>query len=152
MYRSGDAFMNRTDMKPTSEDDGYTLTEMLVVIVIIALIAAVLTPSLLGQLSRARAKTANLQLEATATSLDLFKDDIGRFPTDGEGLKALVAAPEGTEGWLGPYLKEKGLNDPWGRPLVYTTGADNTATVTTLGADGKTGGKGVDADLSVSVR
>jgi general secretion pathway protein G len=138
----------------TLDDDeaGYTLTEMLVVIVIIALIAAVLTPSLLGQLSRARAKTATLQLEATATSLDLFKDDIGRYPSDAEGLKALVADP-GAQGWLGPYLKsEKALNDPWGHPLVYVSGADGVVTVTTLGADGKSGGKGVDADLSVSVR
>ena len=144
---------DRKILKPTDPEAGYTLTEMLVVIVIIALIAAVLTPSLLGQLSRARAKTANLQLESTATSLDLFKDDIGRYPTEAEGLKALVVAPDETEGWLGPYLKsDKALNDPWGHPLVYHTGADDTVTVTTLGADGKPGGKGVDADLSVSVR
>lgn len=148
MHRSGDTFM-----KAAAEDQGYTLTEMLVVIVIIALIAAVLTPSLLGQLSRARAKTATLQLEATATSLDLFKDDIGRYPSDAEGLKALVSSPDGAPGWLGPYLKSnKALNDPWGHPLVYASGAEGAVTVTTLGADGKTGGKGVDADLSVSVR
>lgn len=145
--------LDRTLMKPKTTDEGYTLTEMLVVIVIIALIAAVLTPSLLGQLSRARAKTATLQLESTATSLDLFKDDIGRYPTEAEGLKALVTAPDGAKGWLGPYLKsDKALNDPWGHPLVYATNADGTAKVTTLGADDKPGGTGVDADLSVSVR
>ena len=135
------------------EDEGYTLTEMLVVIVIISLIAAVLTPSLLGQLARAKAKTAGLQLEATATSLELFKDDIGRLPTQSEGLQALVTDPGGASGWLGPYLKSnKGLNDPWNHPLTYVVGADGTATVTSLGADGKAGGKGVDADLSSSVR
>lgn len=144
--------MRRPDYKTVDPEAGYTLTEMLVVIVIISLIAAVLTPSLLGQLARARVKTANLQLESTATSLDLFKDDIGRYPTQAEGLQALVADP-GTEGWLGPYLKStKALNDPWGRPLAYALGGDGVASITSLGADGKPGGKGVDQDLVASVR
>ena len=144
--------MRRSDQKTVEADAGYTLTEMLVVIVIISLIAAVLTPSLLGQLARARVKTANLQLESTATSLDLFKDDIGRYPTQAEGLNALVADP-GAEGWLGPYLKSaKALNDPWGRPLAYALATDGAASVTSLGADGKPGGKGVDQDLVASVR
>jgi len=143
--------MRRSDQNIVEPDAGYTLTEMLVVIVIISLIAAVLTPSLLGQLARARVKTANLQLESTATSLDLFKDDIGRYPTQVEGLQALVADP-GAEGWLGPYLKSaKALNDPWGRPLSYALSADGAASVTSLGADGKPGGKGVDQDLFASV-
>jgi len=132
-------------------EGGYTLTEMLVVIVIIALIAAVLTPSLLGQLGRARAKTAVLQLDTTTTSLDMFKDDVGRFPTQQEGLKALVADP-GIEGWLGPYLKsDKSLNDPWGHPIVYAV-SDQGVSVTILGADGKPGGEGVDKDISQTVK
>lgn len=140
---------DRTALKRS--DDGYTLTEMLVVIVIIALIAAVLTPSLLGQLARARAKTAGLQLDTTTTSLEMFKDDIGRYPTQAEGLKALVADP-GVEGWLGPYLKsDKALNDPWGHPILYAATADG-ATVTMLGADGKVGGKGVDLDVTASLK
>ncbi len=145
--------MRGPDQRRLNADDGYTLTEMLVVIVIISLIAAVLTPSLLGQLSRARAKTATLQIESTATSLSLFKDDIGRYPTQQEGLKALVANPGSATGWLGPYLKsDKATNDPWGHPLVYTVAADGTATVTSLGADDKPGGTGVDADISQSVK
>ncbi len=140
-----------TDQKPRG-DGGYTLTEMLVVIVIIALIAAVLTPSLLGQLSRARAKTASLQMDTTTASLEMFKDDMGRMPTEAEGLKALVVDP-GTEGWLGPYLKsDKSLNDPWAHPLVYTVASDGSATVTCLGADGKAGGKGVDQDITATVK
>lgn len=130
---------------------GYTLTEMLVVIVIIALIASVLTPSLLGQLGRARAKTAVLQLDTTATSLDMFKDDVGRFPTEQEGLKALVTDP-GIDGWTGPYLKsDKSLNDPWGHPIIYSVN-DGVATVTILGADGKAGGTGADKDISQIVK
>jgi len=145
--------MRGPDQRRLNADDGYTLTEMLVVIVIISLIAAVLTPSLLGQLSRARAKTATLQIESTATSLSLFKDDIGRFPTADEGLKALVANPGSAQGWLGPYLKsDKAMNDPWGHPLVYTVGGDGTVTVASLGADGKPGGTGVDADISQSLK
>ena len=145
--------MRGPDQRGLTADDGYTLTEMLVVIVIISLIAAVLTPSLLGQLSRARAKTAVLQIESTATSLSLFKDDIGRFPTQEEGLKALVANPGSVQGWLGPYLKsDKALNDPWGHPLVYAAAADGSVTVTSLGADDKPGGTGVDADISQVVK
>lgn len=145
--------MRRPDQRSLNSDDGYTLTEMLVVIVIISLIAAVLTPSLLGQLSRARAKTAALQIESTATSLSLFKDDMGRFPTADEGLKALVSNPGDAQGWLGPYLKsDKAMNDPWGHPLVYTVGSDGSVTVTCLGADDKPGGAGVDADISQVVK
>ena len=145
--------MRGPDQRRLNADDGYTLTEMLVVIVIISLIAAVLTPSLLGQLARARAKTAVLQIESTATSLSLFRDDIGRYPTTDEGLKALVANPGSAQGWLGPYLKsDKALNDPWGHPLVYTAASDGSVTVTSLGADDKPGGTGVDADISQVVK
>jgi len=136
---------------PSDKQSGYTLTEMLVVILIISLIAAVLTPSLLGQLSRAKAKTALLQLDSTATSLNLFKDDIGRYPTQDEGLKVLVTAQ--LPNWLGPYLKsDKALNDPWGHPLVYKVENDNKVEIISLGADGKEGGTGVNQDLSVEVQ
>ncbi len=146
--------MHRSDHDTVSHGEaGYTLTEMLIVIVIISLIAAVLTPSLLGQLARARVKTASLQLESTVTALGLFKDDVGRFPTQAEGLQMLVADSGNTQGWLGPYLKSaKALNDPWGRPLIYAQASDGSATVTCLGADGKPGGKGVDQDLTESAR
>lgn len=136
-------------MKPDTEDreGGYTLTEMLVVILIISLIAAVLTPSLLGQLSRSRAKTAELQIDTTTAAIEMFRDDTGRYPSEAEGLGVLVEAPDDA-GWLGPYLKsEKALNDPWGRPLVYATSPEGGVTVTSLGADGKPGGKSVDQDI-----
>ena len=86
--------------------DGYTLTEMLVVIGIICLIAAVLTPGLMGQLGRARVKAAELQLQTVASAVELFKSDVGRYPTAQEGLNALVTEPAGLEGWTGPYLKD----------------------------------------------
>ena len=147
--------MHATDISTVTKrrrDEGYTLTEMLVVIVIIALIAAVLTPSLLGQLGRARAKTAQLQLDTTVTELNMFKDDVGRFPTQQEGLQALVTGT-GINGWLGPYLKsDKALNDPWGHPLVYAVAADGSVSVTSLGGDDKVGGTGTDQDITATAK
>ena len=128
---------------------GYTLTEMLVVIGIIGLIAAVLTPTLFGQLGRARAKSAQLQLETVAAEVEMFVADVGRAPTAAEGLVALVREPAGAQGWTGPYMRdEKSLRDPWGRPLQYSAGADDQGfTLSSLGADGKEGGNGVNRDL-----
>ncbi len=130
-------------------EGGYTLTEMLVVIGIIGLIAAVLTPALVGQMSRARAKAAQLQLQTVSSQLEMFMTDVGRYPTDQEGLRALMKEPDGVEGWTGPYVKDaKALNDPWGRAVVYRTdGSTGSFTITSLGADGKPGGRGADRDL-----
>lgn len=129
--------------------DGYTLTEMLVVIGIIGLIAAVLTPALIGQLGRARAKAAQLQLETVSAEVEMFQADVGRYPTVAEGLSALVTEPTGADGWTGPYMRDvKALKDPWSRPLVYSVGADGLGyAVTSFGADGKEGGSGVNRDL-----
>jgi general secretion pathway protein G len=122
---------------------------MLVVIAIIALIAVVLTPQLIGQLSRARAKSAQLQLDTVASAVELFRSDVGRYPSASEGLPALLNDPGGVEGWTGPYLKDaKAVNDPWNRPLIYKVDpSGNSFFVQTLGADGKPGGGGADRDL-----
>jgi general secretion pathway protein G len=132
-----------------SGGDGYTLTEMLVVIGIICLIAAVLTPSVMGQLGRARARAAKLQLDTVATAVEQFRSDVGRYPTQQEGLTALVKEPDGADGWTGPYLKDaKALNDPWGRPIAYSADSEGqTFYVQSLGADGKPGGSGQNRDL-----
>lgn len=130
-------------------DGGYTLTEMLVVIGIIGLIAAVLTPALIGQLGRARAKAAQLQLETVSAEVEMFMADVGRYPTQAEGLPALVTEPVGAEGWTGPYMRDvRALKDPWSRPLRYSVGDDGQGyLVMSLGADGKEGGGGVGRDL-----
>ena len=142
----------RTHKEAIGDEAGYTLTEMLVVILIITLIAAVVTPTILSQLGRAKAKTASLQLESTAATLTMFREDTGRFPTDGEGLNALVNDP-GIAGWTGPYLKsDKGITDPWNHKIGYKLDAEDRAILTTLGADGKPGGKGVNQDISVTVQ
>lgn len=129
-------------------EDGYTLTEMLVVLAIIGLLAAVLTPVVAGQLGRARAKAAKLHVETVATSLESFRADVGRYPTIAEGLKALVVQPPDTDGWLGPYLRnEKSLDDPWGHPLVYETPEGAEPVVISRGSDGRPGGSGTAADI-----
>jgi general secretion pathway protein G len=121
---------------------------MLVVIAIIALIAAVLTPQLLGQLGRARAKTAQLQVETVASAVELFRSDVGRYPTSAEGLNALVNDP-GVDGWTGPYLKDpKAVRDPWNHALVYQPDSDGEHyAVISYGADGHEGGTSVNRDI-----
>jgi general secretion pathway protein G len=133
-----------------SDEGGYTLTEILVVMAIIGLIAAVLTPGLIGQLGRARVKTAQLQLETVVAGVEAFRSDVGRYPTDAEALTALISEPGSADGWTGPYVKsEKVLQDPWGKPITYkidTTG--QRFSITSTGADGATGGSGANRDLS----
>jgi general secretion pathway protein G len=130
-------------------EDGYTLTEMLVVMAIIGLIAAVLTPGLIGQLGRARAKSAQMQLNTVAAAVEMFHSDVGRYPTQSEGLTALLAQPTGVDGWTGPYLKDpKLLQDPWGHSIVYTPDSTGQSfTVTSYGRDGTPNGTGLDTDL-----
>lgn len=129
-------------------DGGYTLTEMLVVIAIIGLIAAVLTPSLMGQLGRARVKSAQLQLESVAAAVEMFQSDVGRYPTASEGLKALVTEPADVEGWTGPYVKSaSALKDPWTGDILYRAVDDGAFEVVSLGSDRKVGGAGTKRDL-----
>lgn len=131
-------------------EDGYTLTEMLVVLAIIGVLVAVLTPNLIGQLGRARAKSAQMQLDTIAAAVESFRTDVGHLPTAGEGLSALVSDPGNEQGWTGPYLKDsKILNDPWGHPITYQPDAQGQGfTVTSLGRDGAAGGTGLDKDLT----
>lgn len=123
---------------------------MLVVMAIIGLIAAVLTPGLIGQLGRARARTAQMQLETIAAAVEMFRADVNRYPTDAEGLGALTGEPGGVEGWTGPYIRNgRVLQDPWGNQVAYRLSADGRGfTVTSLGRDGAPNGTGLDRDLT----
>lgn len=130
---------------------GYTLTEMLVVIAIIGLIAAVVIPQTIGQLGKAQSRAAKLQVQSIAAALELFQGDNSRYPTEQEGLQALLTRPAGMDNWSGPYLHSKDqLKDPWGHPYRYAVNGEHV-TVSTLGADNKEGGDGADADVSVSI-
>lgn len=132
-----------------SPEAGYTLTEMLVVIGIIGLIAAVLTPSLLGQMSRARVKAAHLQLQTVSSALEMYMADVGHYPTSQEGLQVLIKAPADADGWTGPYLRDaKVLVDPWGDAIIYAPDPNGRSfQLKSLGSDGKPGGEGAAKDI-----
>jgi len=141
--------MRRSAWRGLGRDDGYTLTEILVVMAIIGLIAAVLTPNLMGQLGRSRAKAAQVQVESVAAAVEMFRSDVGRYPAQSEGLQALIAQPADSEGWTGPYVRnDRTLRDPWGTAIEYRRSEDGrTFVVTSLGADGQAGGDGLNRDL-----
>lgn len=130
-------------------EDGYTLTELLVVMFILVLLAGLVGPRVIGYLGGAKSDTARIQLSSLQSSLDLFMIDVGRFPSEAEGLKALVERPEGVAEWNGPYLKnETGLTDPWGQPYRYRTpGQRNEYDLFSLGSDKAEGGEGDKADV-----
>ena len=103
-----------------SAESGYTLMELLVVLAILGLLAAIATPMVLHYLDSAKVSTAKTEVSNLAAGLDLFKYDVGRYPTTQEGLVALVSAPEGVDNWNGPYVKKSTkLADPWGHPYNY---------------------------------
>jgi len=118
---------------------GFTLVELLVVLVIIGLIMGLVGPRVLSYLTDARAKTARLQIENFSTSLDLYFLDSGRYPTTSEGLEALVKRAGDTPAWNGPYLKGGSVPaDPWGRPYVYRSpGEHGNYDIYSLGPDGR---------------
>ena len=128
---------------------GFTLVEMLVVLVIIGLIMGLVGPRVLSYLTDARVKTARVQIENFSNSLDLFYVDTGRYPTSPEGLDALVRRPSNLDVWNGPYLKGGIVpNDPWGKPYVYRSpGSHRAYDLLSLGSDGRESGEGSAADI-----
>lgn len=139
----------RKSSVPTSRKSGVTILEVLVVLSIIALIAAVVGPRLVGYLGRAKSDTAELQIKQLSTALQLFYIDTGRYPAAAEGLPVLLESPPGETTWNGPYLDhEDALLDPWGRDYLYLPPNDGEAfSISSLGRDGVPGGKGEDRDL-----
>src|SRR5438552_2682949 len=99
---------------------GFTLIELLVVLAILGLLAALVTPQVLKYLARAKTDTARIEIKNIGTALDLYLVDVGRYPTQQEGLGGLIANPGGLAAWRGPYVKGNGIPlDPWGRPYQY---------------------------------
>jgi general secretion pathway protein G len=128
---------------------GFTLIELLVVLAILGLLAALATPQVVKYLGKARADTARIEIQNISSALDLFLIDNGRYPTQQEGLNALVESPGGLASWRGPYLKSRGQPaDPWGRPYQYRyPGQHSQYDLYSLGADNAPGGKGDDEDI-----
>ena len=129
---------------------GFTLLELLVVIVIIGLLAAYVGPKYFSQLGKSEATVAKAQIEAFEKSLDTFRLDVGRYPTTEEGLAALMAAPSNVAGkWNGPYLKKGIPQDPWGHPYQYRSpGTRGDYDIVSTGKDGQPGGTGENADIA----
>ncbi len=129
---------------------GFTLVELLVVLVILVLLASLVGPRVIGYLGTSRVKTAKVQIESLSSAIELYRIDNGRYPTTDEGLKALVQAPAGGDGWKGPYLTKKDVpNDPWNRPYHYRSpGQHGPFDIFSLGADNQVGGTGENEDIT----
>ena len=130
-------------------DAGFTLLELLVVLAIMGLLAAIIGPQVIKYLGSSRTETAKVQIQNVVAGLELFRLDVGRYPTKDEGLKALVVAPPAAVGWNGPYLrKDSAIEDPWGKPYLYRVpGQHGEVDVYSLGSDDAEGGSGEAQDV-----
>lgn len=121
---------------------------MLVVVAIVGLLIGLVGPAAMRQLQSSRGTTAEAQISQLRAALDIFALDVGRYPSESEGLAALVANPGGLAAWNGPYLRDGRLpEDPWGNAFVYSANSSGVK-ILSLGADGRAGGDGQDADIS----
>lgn len=128
---------------------GFTLIELLVVLVILGLLAGLVGPQVMKYLGGAKSDSARLQVEQLGAALDMYRIEVGRYPTTDEGLEALVEQPAGVERWNGPYLKKKQVpKDPWGYDYAYSSpGQHGGYDLYSLGADHAEGGEGENKDV-----
>jgi general secretion pathway protein G len=139
----------RAAWRTNNGEAGFTLVELLVVLVILVLLASIIGPRVIGYLGASRSKTAKVQIESLVTSLELFHIDVGRYPATAEGLNALIRPPTKLAGWSGPYLTKANIPlDPWGHSYRYQApGKKGAFDLYSLGRDGKEGGADEDADV-----
>jgi len=128
---------------------GFSLIELLVVLVILGLLGGIVGPAVMSKLGGAKTDTAKAQIEDLAASLDLFRLDVGRYPTSDEGLQALVEPPSDAPNWAGPYLRKKKVPlDPWGQEYYYRSpGEHGEFDIASLGSDKSEGGEGESRDV-----
>lgn len=132
-----------------SAQRGFTLIEILVIVAILALLASLVGPQVMGVLGGQKSRTALVQISEIEKALDVFKLEVGRYPTSSEGLQALVTRPGGVAIWNGPYLRGGVPSDPWGKPYVYSNpGPNGGVQIMSYGGDGAPGGEGENADIS----
>jgi len=139
---------------PLNRQHGFTLIEMLVVLVIIGMLAGLVGPKLFGRVDSSKVKTAEVQVRMFKGSLETYRLDVGRFPTQAEGLLALNQAPAEERArahWHGPYLDQDVPLDPWGNPYQYSIPGANGQpfALYSLGGDNQRGGEGIDADVGM---
>lgn len=128
---------------------GFTLLELLVVIVIIGLLAGLVAPRYFDQVGKSNTKVAKAQIESLEKSLDQYRLDVGRYPTSEQGLAALNTKPANVDKWQGPYLKKAVPADPWGNAYQYKSpGEHGEYDLASLGSDGQVGGTGEAADVT----
>jgi general secretion pathway protein G len=140
--------MSHARFGPAARLRGFTLLELLVVMVIIGLLAGFVGPRFFAQIGKSEVKTARAQIDALGKALDQYRLDMGRYPGTEEGLLALAQRPEGNARWAGPYLKKAVPLDPWGNAYVYKApGEHGDYDLLSLGKDGQPGGAGEAEDL-----
>ena len=136
-------------MEKHRRENGFTLIEILIVMVIIGLLAALVGPRMFGKVGKSKQKAAKAQISLLETALDTYRLDIGKYPTTDMGLQALRVQPSGLEKWDGPYMPKDIPLDPWGNPYVYRSpGEHGDYDILSYGLDGNFGGEGEDADIT----
>jgi general secretion pathway protein G len=139
----------RSASKAAHRQGGFTLLELLVVMVIIGLLAGFVAPRYFTQVGKSQVKAARAQIDALEKSLDQYRLDVGHYPTMEQGLPALVLRPADEPKWDGPYLKREVPKDPWGNAYVMTVpGEHGDVDLLSYGKDGRPGGTGEAADIS----
>ncbi|MEX0301157.1 MAG: type II secretion system major pseudopilin GspG [Leisingera sp.] len=140
--------MART-LPPRKRTSGISLLEIMVVLAIIALVVGLAAPRLMGNFGRAKSMVAEARMENVKGALQLYYIDLGRYPSEAEGLQALLSEPSGSGNWRGPYVDSlEDLDDPWGRQLLYRSpGKEKAFDLFTYGRDGHPGGTSEDEDL-----
>ncbi|HKM37828.1 MAG TPA: type II secretion system major pseudopilin GspG [Thiopseudomonas sp.] len=128
---------------------GFTLIELLVVLVILGLLMSVVGPRVMKYVGGAKTDTARMQIQELAAAMDMYNLEVGRYPAQDQGLRALIEQPAGEARWKGPYLRKSTIpNDPWGNDYVYRfPGQHGPFDLLSLGADGQLGGEGEDAEI-----
>lgn len=131
------------------KESGFTLLELLVVLGIIAMLAGIVGPQVMKHMGESKVKAAKVQIEELMASLDMYKLDLGQYPTTQQGLKALVQSPDNAKYWNGPYLRKPAVpSDPWKNEYIYVfPGKHGKFDLYSLGADGIEGGEGEDRDV-----
>jgi general secretion pathway protein G len=134
--------------KQKQNEMGFSLIELLIVMVIMGLLAALVGPRMFGKVGKSKQNAARSQMALFETALDTYRLDVGKYPSTEQGLKALRTKPSDDEKWDGPYLPKAVPKDPWGHPYVYRRTDNGEVEMISLGANGTEGGEGEDKDIS----